>query len=498
MKRIFFLLTILSALCADAQIVNRFRDSTNFYGSVRMDSIVRITKGAAAGRVLTSDANGTATWQPAAGSGASLWDSTGSNLFPILTSYNAVVGDSSAKAKLHVRGALSDVSFLAGDSATNAGGKTFILNKSFFGLTLPSIRSGYVGDLSGIGLGNGTTFWNPDSIGVGSLVLNSINSKATAINAQIIGGAGNAATGPYSNIIGGAGNAATGPYSNIIGGLLNTASGQSSIILNSTAATASDTSATIISSGTSTASADVATIIGSNTCTVSGAVSSIISGASSTVSGRSSGILHSSGSTVSANNSLILNSSDSHIDFDTNGNANLIAASTLAGIDGNARLAVALGSYKSFQYGTHSISLGSAYDTTYAYHEIVIGNSAFHDPSGTSNSMVKGDMFIGIGNATDSTEHQNCFIMIKNGNTVIGDSLNIGDKPAPTDAMLRIKGDVKIDSLLSLASGLDSVTIYALTPANGTMTYCNNCTGSGVTGRVVVFINSAWRRLTFN
>lgn len=66
MKRIFFLLTILSALCADAQIVNRFRDSTNFYGSVRMDSIVRITKGAAANKVLTSSANGTATWQNAA------------------------------------------------------------------------------------------------------------------------------------------------------------------------------------------------------------------------------------------------------------------------------------------------------------------------------------------------------------------------------------------------------------------------------------------------
>ena len=483
MKRIFFFLTILSSLCADAQIVNRFRDSTNFYGSVRMDSIVRITKGAAAGKVLTSDANGTATWQPAGVSGSSLWDSTGSNLFPILTTYNAVVGDSSAKAKLHIRGSLSDVSFLAGDSATNAGGKTFIINKSFFGLTIPSIRSGYVGDLSMLGFGNGTTYWNPDSIGVGSIVLNAINSKATNTNAQIIGGAGNAATGPYSNII---------------GGLLNTASAQSTIILSSTAATASDTSATIISSGTSTASADAATIIGSNTCTVSGAVSSIISSASSTVSGRSSGILHSTGSTVSANNSLILNSSDSHIDADTNGNGNLIASSTLAGIDGNARLAVALGSYKSFQYGTHSISLGSAYDTTYAYHEIVIGNSAFHDPFGTANSMVKGDMLIGIGNAFDSTEHQNCFIMIKNGNTVIGDSLNIGDKPAPTDAMLRVKGDVKIDSLLSLASGLDSVTIYALSPANGTMTYCNNCTGSGVTGRVVVFINSAWRRLTFN
>jgi len=483
MKHIFVVLTIISTICADAQIVNRFRDSTNFYGSVRMDSIVRITKGSAAGKVLTSDANGNATWQPAGVSGASLWDSTGSNLFPILTTYNAVVGDSSAKAKLHVRGTLNDVSFLAGDSATNAGGKPLIVNKSVMGLTIPSIRSGYVGDLSMIGLGNGSNYWNADSIGVGSIVLNAINGKATNTNAQIIGGAANIATGAYSNII---------------GGLLNTASEQSTLILTSSVTTASDTSATIISSDNSNATADAATIIGSNGCNVSGAVSSIISGASSTVSGRSSGILHSTGSTVSANNSLILNSSECSIDYDTNGNGNLIAASTLAGIDGNARFTVAMGSYKSYQYGTHSISLGSAYDTTYAYHEIVIGNSAFHDPSGTSNSMVKGDMFIGIGNATDSTEHQNCFIMIKNGNTVIGDSLNIGDKPAPTDAMLRIKGDVKIDSLLSLASGLDSVTIYALTPANGTMTYCNNCTGSGVTGRVVVFINSAWRRLQFD
>jgi len=402
--------------------------------------------------------------------------------------------------------------FLIGDSATNAGGKTFVINKSFFGLTLPTIRNGYLGDLTGLGLGDGTTYWNPDSIGAGSLVLNSINSKATAVNSQVIAGAGNSATGAYSNII---------------GGLQNTASGQSSLILSSSASTASDTSATIISSGSSIASADVAlviggvsdtasgqtsailnssnssaaagfaTIIGSAACSVTGNGSSIISAANSVVTGVSSGILHSTGSTVSANNSLILNSSDSHIDFDTNGNGNLIAASTLAGIDGNARLAVALGSYKSFQYGTHSISLGSAYDTTYAYHEIVIGNSAFHDPSGTSNGMVKGDMFIGIGNAQDSTEHQNCFIMIKNGNTVIGDSLNIGDKPLPSGPMLRVKGNVKVDSLLNLSTGLDSVTLYALTPTNGTLAFCNNCTGSGITGRIVAYIGAAWRRLTF-
>lgn len=44
----------------------------------------------------------------------------------------------------------------------------------------------------------------------------------------------------------------------------------------------------------------------------------------------------------------------------------------------------------------------------------------------------------------------------------------------------------------------DSATIYALTPANGTTYYCSDCSGSGVTGRIVSFFGAAWRRLTFN
>lgn len=43
----------------------------------------------------------------------------------------------------------------------------------------------------------------------------------------------------------------------------------------------------------------------------------------------------------------------------------------------------------------------------------------------------------------------------------------------------------------------DSATIYAITPTPGTTYYCSNCSGNGVTGRIVCFIGSLWRRLSF-
>ncbi len=44
---------------------------------------------------------------------------------------------------------------------------------------------------------------------------------------------------------------------------------------------------------------------------------------------------------------------------------------------------------------------------------------------------------------------------------------------------------------------LDSATIYALTPTKNATVYCNNCTGNGITGRIVAYIGAAWRRLLF-
>lgn len=44
----------------------------------------------------------------------------------------------------------------------------------------------------------------------------------------------------------------------------------------------------------------------------------------------------------------------------------------------------------------------------------------------------------------------------------------------------------------------DSATIYALTPANGTTYFCSNCSGDGITGRIVSYFGSLWRRLKFD
>jgi len=62
---------LLFSLSANAQIVNRFRDSTWFAKGVRFDSAIYLIKGAGNGKVLTSDGNGRATWQTFSSSGVS-------------------------------------------------------------------------------------------------------------------------------------------------------------------------------------------------------------------------------------------------------------------------------------------------------------------------------------------------------------------------------------------------------------------------------------------
>ena len=44
----------------------------------------------------------------------------------------------------------------------------------------------------------------------------------------------------------------------------------------------------------------------------------------------------------------------------------------------------------------------------------------------------------------------------------------------------------------------DSLTIYSLTPSNFTTYACTDCTGNGVTGAIVTFIDGLWRRLKFD
>lgn len=66
---------------------------------------------------------------------------------------------------------------------------------------------------------------------------------------------------------------------------------------------------------------------------------------------------------------------------------------------------------------------------------------------------------------------------------------NVGIGTSSLTAKLQVNGDVRIE-------GTDSVTIYAKTPPNGTFEYCTNCSGNGITGRLLGYIASAWRRFT--
>jgi hypothetical protein len=51
-------------------------------------------------------------------------------------------------------------------------------------------------------------------------------------------------------------------------------------------------------------------------------------------------------------------------------------------------------------------------------------------------------------------------------------------------------------SLINLA-GLDSAAIDGLTPAAGYFIYCTDCTGNGLTGRLLLHDGTAWRRLSY-
>jgi len=44
---------------------------------------------------------------------------------------------------------------------------------------------------------------------------------------------------------------------------------------------------------------------------------------------------------------------------------------------------------------------------------------------------------------------------------------------------------------------IDSATLYATTPYDGTIRYCSDCTSNGITGKLVMRLGSMWRRLAF-
>ncbi len=114
---------------------------------------------------------------------------------------------------------------------------------------------------------------------------------------------------------------------------------------------------------------------------------------------------------------------------------------------------------------------------------ISIGYNAYVD---TSNAMVLGNgVNVGIGtNKPDSKLH------------VVGSPKFVDGNQAAGRVMVSDANGIGSWSVTKFTSA-DSVTIYATTPAAGTTYYCSDCSGNGVTGRIVSYFGSLWRRLTF-
>lgn len=111
--------------------------------------------------------------------------------------------------------------------------------------------------------------------------------------------------------------------------------------------------------------------------------------------------------------------------------------------------------------------------------------------------------------------HARIFSDVNSGGFFLNSANNfIGIGTVVPDTTLHIEGSVKIVDgteglgkvLTSDAGGLaswgvtrftpsDSATIYATTPAAGTTYTCTDCSGTGVTGRIVYYMDSAWRRV---
>ncbi len=132
------------------------------------------------------------------------------------------------------------------------------------------------------------------------------------------------------------------------------------------------------------------------------------------------------------------------------------------------------------------------------------GNTAIGALSGTGSSLL-------YSTAIGARSKVGCDSCIVLGDTTATNGVGIGT--AYPSAKLDVRGNVKIADgtqgagkvLQSNSAGLaswgvtaftqsDSATIYATTPAVGTTYMCTNCSGTGITGRVVTYYSGAWRR----
>ncbi len=205
--------------------------------------------------------------------------------------------------------------------------------------------------------------------------------------------------------------------------------------------------------------------------------------------------------------------------WSTTGNSGTTAGTNFIGTTDKDTLVFKVGGVVSgfYDIGLQNFSVGA-----YNFSSLSTGenNSAFGVsalPSVTSGnentaighaslaSVESGSNNIGIGNQADVTSPST------NYSCAIGYAAHANSyQMALSDSFLSIKmnlngagvGKVLVSNNSNLAvwgvtafTQSDSATIYATTPAVGTTYMCTDCSGSGITGRIVSYYGAAWRRI---
>lgn len=130
-----------------------------------------------------------------------------------------------------------------------------------------------------------------------------------------------------------------------------------------------------------------------------------------------------------------------------------------------------------------------------------------------SSTSVLGDFGIAIGASTQAAKgsislgaiqaaEDSFMFEIPNSITRLNFPLNLIDslgKVCQGCMLTNIDGAGIAQWTLTSQSKRDSVDIYSISVMpNGTQVYCTDCTGNGITGRILAFIGGAWRRLKFD
>lgn len=232
---------------------------------------------AAAGRVLTSDANGLASWQ-VAGVGGDVYKASTQTF----TGVNTFMGNTYFSSSAYFTNGGIYSTGTAGGTALAGAGTRF--------MWMPEKKAIRAGGIDG-------TQWNSGSVGDYSAAFG-FNNTASGLKSIAAGGEYNTAGNQAATVSGGLFNAASGQYSTVAGGAQSTASGQYSAVAGGSQNTASGIYA-IVAGGSTNSAGDRAAVSGGENNRASGTYAAIAGGNLNTASAYAAAVSGGQGNTAS-------------------------------------------------------------------------------------------------------------------------------------------------------------------------------------------------------